>query len=144
MIEGIGYESEDPESGITHYLLSVVKEEGGEWLTAPEPQPIENFDGTLTGLSLDDGSQYRLVMQVMNGAGLWSDPGYSTPVTVDITPPVLEFNREAEKMVNLLQPDELPKSVNIHLERRRTSPTLLAPNGNLKTLAKREKRARTQ
>ena len=137
IIEGIGYDAEDQESGITHYLLSVVKGKGEEWLTAPEPRPIEEFDGTLSGLNLDDGGQYRLVMQVMNGAGLWSDPGYSNPITVDITQPVLEFNREAEKNGELVfNLNELPKVLTYTLsEDAQVQFTLMAPNGNLRNFS---------
>ena len=137
MIAGIGFESEDPESGVTHYLLSVVKEKGGEWLIIPEPQPIENFNGTLTGLNLEDGGKYRLVMRTMNRAGLWSNPGYSNPVTVDITPPVLEFNREAEKNGELVfNLEELPKTLRYTLsEAGQVQFTLIAPNGNLKNFS---------
>lgn len=99
-LSNITYTSIDLESGVTHYLLSVVTEIGGTWLTTPEAKPVDQFTGQLTGLQLPEGDYY-LVMKTKNGAGLWSDLGYSEAIKVDTTDPTLIFaNPDSELVFN--------------------------------------------
>jgi parallel beta-helix repeat protein len=102
-IGGIQFASGDPESGITHYRLGVVTQPGTGWL-ATQVRPINQFGGQLDGLNLTEAGVYYLAMQTQNGAGDWSDIGYSAPVTVDTLAPVLKFTRAGSIIVTNAPP----------------------------------------
>lgn len=97
-LSNINYTSDDLESGVTHYLLSVATEIDGPWLTTPEAKPIDQFSGQLTGLQLPEGDYY-LVMKTKNAAGLWSNSGYSDAIKVDTTDPTLIFTNAGSELV---------------------------------------------
>lgn len=97
-ISNIQFNGFDPESGITHYLLMVGTEEV-EDLDEFESIPIEEFNGELAGLNLIEGKEYTLALGLRNAAGLWSEIAYSNPVTVDTTPPRIEFIEEGSEVV---------------------------------------------
>jgi parallel beta-helix repeat protein len=97
-VNGIQITSQDPESGITHYRLGVVSQLGGPWL-ATQTLPVSEFIGQLAGFTLNDGGVYYLAIQAQNGAGEWSEIGYSEAFTVDLTNPVLTFEKAGETIV---------------------------------------------
>lgn len=94
----IAIEYADPESGVSHYRLSVAEEKGGSWLTTPVLRPIEDFNDRLTGLDLTERNYY-LVLEVFNRVGLSTVVYSETPVTIDLTPPRLEFIQSVEEIV---------------------------------------------
>ncbi|MCL6591421.1 MAG: PKD domain-containing protein [Firmicutes bacterium] len=98
VIGGIQFASQDPESGLTHYRLGIMSRPGTEWL-AVQVRPINEFDGQITGLNLAEGATYYLAVQVQNGAGDWSDTGFSGPITVDTTGPELLFTNAGSVIV---------------------------------------------
>lgn len=128
-ITEISFVSEDPESDVTHFQISVVKEPGGDWLVSPESK---EFDSTIkyheiNNLDLAEADIYYVVVKTRNGAGLWSDEGYSSPITVDTTIPTVEFIEE-ELIVNV---EELPFSVDYLLsEASEVHFRLIGPSGN--------------
>ena len=83
----------DPESGISRYQYRITKD-------APDGTIIRNWaqlgivnDGLYTSvvtknLRLAEG-QHFFSVRAQNGAGLWSTPGYSDGIWVDLTPPVI-------------------------------------------------------
>ncbi len=97
-ITGIGYISSDSESGITHFRLGLVKNKGEAWLNKKEA-PIGEFEGKLSGLTLEEAGQYYLAMQTGNGAGDWSEVGYSQLISVDTIAPELVFTGMNETIV---------------------------------------------
>jgi len=99
LIEGIVFNSDDPESGVTHCLISIVTEPGGLWLTTPEPLLWNEFTGRLSGLVLEEAGRYYVTVKTKNSAGLWSEAGYSGPVTVDTIPPELVFTHGDSEIV---------------------------------------------
>ncbi len=98
-INGINITANDPESGITHYMLGVVTEPGGEWLNNSEPKSFNDFDGLLTGLNLSDDRVYYLEAKVKNAVGCWSNIGTSNLIIVDTIDPVLTFAQAGEVIV---------------------------------------------
>ncbi|MCL6590873.1 MAG: Ig-like domain repeat protein [Firmicutes bacterium] len=105
-IGGISFTSGDPDSGITHYRLGVVAEPGGSWLAA-QLRPVTEFDGRITGLELSEGGVYYLALQTQNGAGDWSETGYSGPVTADTIGPQLSFTAAGDTIVINQPPYEI-------------------------------------
>jgi hypothetical protein len=97
-IRGVQYTSGDPESGVTHYRLEVVTQPGGEPL-AVQLRPAGDFDGRMAGLELSEAGVYYLAMQTQNGAGDWSETGYSEPVMVDTIAPQLVFSQGGSTIV---------------------------------------------
>gem|GEM_PF-5785345 len=83
------WSSSDPESGV-EYFYAVGTTQGGtntvDWRGAGSSRGIN-----LAGLSLEDWTTYYFTVKAKNGAGLWSDAGYSDGITVgsDSTPPII-------------------------------------------------------
>ncbi len=97
-IGGVNIEYYDPESGVSHYRMSVASEIGGSWLTDPAIQPIGSFDHQVTGLELSE-QDYYLVLEVFDRVGLSTVVYSENPVTIDITPPIIEFVDPADQIV---------------------------------------------
>jgi hypothetical protein len=101
-LSGIQFSSVDPESGTTHYRLGIVTGPGQAWLSIQEA-PVDQFDGILAYLTLEEAQTYYIAFQTCNGAGEWSATGYSRAITVDTIAPVLEFAK-AESTIILNTP----------------------------------------
>jgi hypothetical protein len=101
-LSGIQFSSVDPESGTTHYRLGIVTGPGQAWLSIQEA-PVDQFDGILAYLTLEEAQTYHIAIQTCNGAGEWSATGYSRAITVDTIAPVLEFVK-AESTIILNTP----------------------------------------
>lgn len=97
-IDGVDIAYSDPESGVTHYRLSVAEKVGGDWLTDPKIQPIETFNHQITGLELLE-KDYYLILEVFNRVGLSTVVYSEQPVTIDITPPIIEFIDTTDEIV---------------------------------------------
>ena len=78
--------SDDPESGIAEYQMSVGTSAGatdvGDWISVGNRTAY-----TRTGLHLTDGVTYYINIKAKNGAGQWSQVGSSDGVLIDSTPP---------------------------------------------------------
>jgi hypothetical protein len=99
-VNGITFTSSDPESAVTHYRMGIVAAPGGEWQSIQEA-PIDQFDGTLPYLSLFENQVFYIAIQTYNGAGVWSETGYSQAITVDTISPELEFtNADTTLIIN--------------------------------------------
>lgn len=125
-ITGISFQSTDPDSGVTHYRMGVMAQPGQDWLVMKE-SPIAVLDGKLSDLQLEEGKIYYVGIQTRNGAGEWSQIGYSQPITVDTIAPVLNFTK-GESVIVLNQPP-------VHIEYALSEPssiqfTLTAANGS--------------
>ncbi|MDI6751316.1 MAG: carboxypeptidase regulatory-like domain-containing protein [bacterium] len=74
------WSSSDPESGV-EYFYCVGTTKGGtdivEWREAGPSRGVN-----LVGISLNHGTTYYFSVKARNGAGLWSDTGYSDGITV--------------------------------------------------------------
>ena len=114
-VNGIQVVSQDSESGITHYRLGVVGQPGGPWLATQIP-PVGEFKGQLAGLNLNEGGVYSLAIQTQNGAGDWSETGYSGAFTVDLTNPVLTFEKAGVTIVT----NGFPLRIQYHLNKPAT------------------------
>lgn len=97
-IDGVDIAYSDPESGVTHYRLSVAEKVGGDWLTDPKIQLIETFNHQITGLELLE-RDYYLILEVFNRVGLSTVVYSEQPVTIDITPPIIEFIDTTDEIV---------------------------------------------
>ncbi|NLW48613.1 MAG: PKD domain-containing protein [Firmicutes bacterium] len=97
-ILGIAYASNDPESGITHYRMGLVAAPDEDWLVT-QMRPINEYDGKLTELQLAEAGTYHIGIQTKNGAGDWSEIGYSDLITVDTVKPELVFTKAGETIV---------------------------------------------
>lgn len=103
-VTGISFFSQDPESGLTHYRLGIVKTPtGGEWLFTKVVELQEDgeyfSDLIFDQLQLEEGSSYYLAVETRNGAGAWSETGYSEAFMVDTICPELTFVRGEETIV---------------------------------------------
>jgi PKD repeat protein len=98
-VNGISYQSTDPESGVTHCRWGIVKQKDAEWLVTPQETPVAEFTGILTGLTLEEGQTYYIAVQARNGAGEWSTVGYSQAVLADTIVPELTFTKAASTVV---------------------------------------------
>lgn len=80
------WQSNDPESGIAGYEMSVGTAPGltdaASWMSVGS-----NNSYTRTGLHLNDGVTYYINIRAKNGAGGWSGVGSSDGVLIDSTPP---------------------------------------------------------
>lgn len=98
-ISDLQISSTDPESGITHYRIGIVKAESqGEWLFTKEGE-IAGFTGKYDGLFLEEGAAYYLKAQTRNGAGTWSAVTTSPLIKVDSIAPEIEFALEGTMIV---------------------------------------------
>lgn len=128
MVTGIAITAGDPESGITSYRTGIVTKPGSEWLTM-QTNPVAEFDGDITGLSLEEAGVYYVAVQAQNGAGEWSDTGYSGPITVDTIAPDFEFP-EGDRTIVINHP---PVKVKYTLsEDANVNFSLVDGNGNAK------------
>lgn len=78
------WSSKDAESGIAEYQYAIktsFEEMIVDWTSIGLATSV-----TKTDLFLIDGVTYYFMVRVKNGAGLWSEIGYSDGITVDITP----------------------------------------------------------
>ena len=82
----VSWSSSDPESGIAEYQYAIGTEKDATdvlgWTSAGT-----NLSVTVTGLTLQNGKTYYFSVKARNGAGLWSEVGYSDGITVDTTAP---------------------------------------------------------
>lgn len=106
LLTGIAYHAADPESGLVNYRLGLVTEKGGAWIVTQEGQAQLTPEGQLAELNLavaepglTEAGVYYLALQVQNGAGAWSEVGYSGLITVDTVQPALEFSNYGETLV---------------------------------------------
>ena len=98
-ISDLQISSTDPESGITHYRIGIVKAESqGEWLFTKEGE-MAAFTGKYDGLFLEEGAAYYLKTQTRNGAGTWSAVTTSSLIKVDSIAPEIEFALEGTTIV---------------------------------------------
>ncbi len=107
-VTGISFHSKDPESGLTHYRIGIVKEtNGGEWLFSKVVEIHDNTEAfaglTFDQLKLEEAERYYLAVQTRNGTGAWSETGYSASFLVDTIRPALLF-KLAEETIVLNQP----------------------------------------
>ncbi|MCL5103324.1 MAG: PQQ-binding-like beta-propeller repeat protein [Armatimonadetes bacterium] len=83
---GASWTSDDPESGIVSYRMSIGTAPGAgdvaDWLDVGNVASYER-----TSLQLQDGVTYYINVQAKNGAGRWSDTGSSDGILLDTTPP---------------------------------------------------------
>ncbi|MEW6104364.1 MAG: fibronectin type III domain-containing protein, partial [bacterium] len=91
--------STDPETGIAKYKYTIGTKRGGTdttdgWIL------IDTNEITRTGLSLTNGLSYYFTVKAKNGAGLWSDIGFSNGITVDINPPTITNPKASPNPVN--------------------------------------------
>lgn len=94
LISQIHFASTDPESGVTQYSLGIVAQKGGERLLTQIHPSNESVSQISVPESLNkEGQVYYLAVQTQNGAGDWSDIGFSGPITVDTKAPVLTFEK---------------------------------------------------
>jgi parallel beta-helix repeat protein len=98
-VNGISYQSTDPESGVTHCRWGIVKQKDAEWLVTPQETPVAEFTGILTGLTLEEGQTYYIAVQARNGAGEWSTVGYSQAMIADTIVPELTFTKAESTIV---------------------------------------------
>lgn len=127
-IDGVDIAYSDPESGVTHYRLSVAEKVGGGWLTDPKIQPIEAFNHQITGLELFE-RDYYLVLEVFNRVGLSTVVYSEQPVTIDITPPIFEFINATDEIV-FNHPGVVEYSLS---EKANVFLTLIKPDGSSMT-----------
>lgn len=134
-ISEINYVSEDPESGLTNYRLGVVSAVGEAWLYTQEGK-ITDFSGVISGMTLEEAKTYLVAIQTMNGAGEWSDIGYSDPITVDTTPPQISFpNADRVIVVNPITGEQPPLNIEYKLsEAANVSFVQTAGDGDVKTI----------
>ena len=89
------WSASDSDSGISEYQYQLTQDSSSgtvkvSWISAGTAT-----SATKTGLSLTSGKSYYFGVKAKNGAGLWSDIGYSDGITVntgsgtDTTPPVI-------------------------------------------------------
>ena len=89
------WSSSDSDSGISEYQYQLTQDSSAgtalvSWTSAGTSASV-----TKTGLSLTSGKSYYFGVKAKNGAGLWSDIGYSDGITVttgsgnDTTPPII-------------------------------------------------------
>ena len=89
------WSASDSDSGISEYQYQLTQDSSSgtvkvSWISAGTAT-----SATKTGLSLTSGKSYYFGVKAKNGAGLWSDVGYSDGITVntgsgtDTTPPVI-------------------------------------------------------
>ncbi|HEQ71070.1 MAG TPA: PKD domain-containing protein, partial [Spirochaetia bacterium] len=99
-IEGIAVRTADPESGITHCAYAVTPDTSPESLDEAfwfEVNVGENVfeldvrDQVAEGFLLGDADQVYVSVKARNGAGDWSGIGTGGVVTVDLSPPAVEF-----------------------------------------------------
>ncbi len=76
----------DPESGITGYEYSIGSTLGGDDIVGWTPIGVAT-EVTAGGLSLSSDTTYYFSVRALNAAGLWSDPGNSNGITVDLSQP---------------------------------------------------------
>lgn len=98
------WQSEDPESGIAEYMVSVGTSPGAtdvaDWLSVGS-----NTSYTRKGLQLTDGVIYYINVKARNGAGQWSEVGSSDGVMIDSTPPttpVVIDDGDTQAMLDML------------------------------------------
>ncbi len=81
------WHSEDAESGIVEYQMSVGTSAGAtdvaDWVSVGNSTSY-----TRTGLHLSDGVTYYINIKARNGAGRWSEVASSDGVMIDSTPPI--------------------------------------------------------
>jgi len=137
-VENIGLFSMDLQSGITAIKIAAVQ-------GTNQPMPAEaivistnGFVGglsmssyTLDGLLLGEGGQYYVAVAAQNGAGDWSEVGYSAVITVDTIPPTISFEGGATfKVINVG-----PTTVGYSLSEASTvSLTIVNPGGYARAL----------
>ncbi|MEJ6952422.1 PKD domain-containing protein [Natronospora cellulosivora (SeqCode)] len=130
-IEGLEIEYDDPESGVTHYRISVATEKEGDWLTEPGFSPIGEYNNLVSELNLDQG-EYYLVLEVLNAVGLDTVAYSEEAVIIDTTPPDMIFKGAADEIVfnreDIGETSEIRYQVN---EDAYVSFTLRHPNGSL-------------
>ncbi len=88
----VAFKSEDPESGISHYLITLKEATGNKIIlkdyisNETTGQPIW-ITTTTNGSSflLTNGKQYKFTVKAVNKVGLPSEQGESDGVTVDVT-----------------------------------------------------------
>ena len=131
-ITGVSCISNDPESGVTEYKLGIVTGPGQDWLTMKDSTITAStpFDGILTNLDLAEGQVFYIGIQTCNGAGTWSQVGYSQAVTVDTIPPSLSFTQGDRTIVLNAPPVEIQYTLS---EPANLQFTLTAADGSSKT-----------
>ena len=90
-ITGIGWEANDPETGVAAYRVKMVTVKDNKPLDS-DIVPVGEASGTinLTGLALKEGQTYYIALQIQNHAGGWSPVYYSHGIKVDKVPPQLK------------------------------------------------------
>lgn len=103
-LQNIIWSSEDDISRIKGYSFTVVNDPtapipAGNWSEVLPVDRSGSYNVNLDGLSLSDGEKAYAVIRSVNGAGLYSEPGYSEEITVDLKAPefTLDFSAEAGK-----------------------------------------------
>jgi parallel beta-helix repeat protein len=91
MISEIAISAGDPESGISNYKIGIVNQPGLKPATT-QTISVSQFSGVITGLQMAEAGVYYLAVESQNGAGIWSDIGYSGSITVDTIAPELRFS----------------------------------------------------
>lgn len=82
------WSSEDKESGIAEYQYAIGTLPGATDVVNWKSAGI-NTSVTETNLSLQNGKTYYFAIKARNGAGLWSEVGYSDGIIVDSSAPVI-------------------------------------------------------
>ena len=80
------WQSDDPESGIAEYQMSVGTAPGADDV-APWANIGNRTSYTRMGLLLNNGVTYYVNIKALNGAGVWGEAGSSDGVLIDSTPP---------------------------------------------------------
>ncbi|MBW2970032.1 hypothetical protein KY319_02820 [Candidatus Woesearchaeota archaeon] len=88
----VAFKSEDPESGIDYYLITLREATGNRFIfkdyvsniTTGEPVWISQTNNG-SSFMLTNNKQYKFIVKAVNKVGLESEPGESDGVTVDIT-----------------------------------------------------------
>ncbi|MEK6564043.1 MAG: hypothetical protein AABZ65_03320 [Candidatus Omnitrophota bacterium] len=87
------WSSSDTTSGIAEYQYQITRDSSSGTTIVSWTSAGTSTSTTKTGLSLTIGKSYYFVVKAKNGAGLWSDTGYSDGITVtsgsDTSPPVI-------------------------------------------------------
>lgn len=82
----------DRESGIEEYQYRIVMNKPNGRVLRDWTSVGKNTSVTATGLELKKGRTYYFAVKAKNGAGLWSEKGYSDGKTVDARSPKISHN----------------------------------------------------
>ncbi|MCX5697261.1 MAG: fibronectin type III domain-containing protein [Candidatus Omnitrophica bacterium] len=118
------FTSEDKESGVVQYMYRITKDmPTGEAITDfkfVDKQPGIGIVVLQSGLRLTEGKTYYFAVRAKNGAGLWSETGYSDGITirtVPATPTGLTAGAVSTSQIKLSWKDNAKNETGFKIER---------------------------